>query len=88
MQLKDRSWKLSSSSPFADVLKFDNTYSWTRSKEVFFSIKVLPPNVVPEESPAAGISLTPDPTLTDSQADEDEEFYECEDQVNGEATAS
>ena len=73
-----------------DVLKFDNTYSWTRSKEVFFSIKVLPPNVEPEESPAAGISLTPDPSLADSQADneEEEEFYECEDQVNGEATAT
>ena len=27
-----------------DVLKFDNSYSWTRSKVVFYSIKVAPPD--------------------------------------------
>ena len=25
-----------------DVLRFDNTYSWTRSKELFYAIRVLP----------------------------------------------
>jgi hypothetical protein len=69
-------------------LKFDNTYSWTRSKEVFFSIKVLPPHMEPEESPAAGVSLTPDPVLASSQAEDEDEFYECENQVNGEASAT
>ena len=27
-----------------DVLRFDNTYSWTRSKELFYSVRVLPPD--------------------------------------------
>ena len=27
-----------------DVLKFDNSYSWIHSKEVYYSVKVLPPN--------------------------------------------
>ena len=26
-----------------DLLKFENSYSWTRSKEIFYSVKVLPP---------------------------------------------
>lgn len=26
-----------------DVLKFDNTFSWTRSKKVHYSVKMLPP---------------------------------------------
>ena len=25
------------------MLKFDNSYSWTRSKEVFYSVKMVPP---------------------------------------------
>ena len=27
-----------------DVLRFDNTYSWTRSKELFYTVRVLPPD--------------------------------------------
>ena len=26
------------------MLRFDNTYSWTRSKELFYTIRVLPPD--------------------------------------------
>ena len=26
-----------------DVLKFDNSYSWTRAKEVFYSVKIVAP---------------------------------------------
>ncbi len=38
---------------FADLLKFDNTYSWTRSKEVFYSVKVVPPETeLPEITPS------------------------------------
>lgn len=66
------------------VLKFDNTYSWTRSKEVFHCIKVLPPNVQPKDLPAAGVSHTPDPSPTNSQAEGDE-FFECNEQMNGAA---
>ena len=28
----------------ADVLKFDNTHSWTRARELFYTIRVLPPD--------------------------------------------
>lgn len=31
---------------YIDVLKFDNSYSWIHSKEVYYSVKVLPPNVL------------------------------------------
>ena len=30
--------------PVLDVLKFDNSYSWARSKEVFYSVKILAPD--------------------------------------------
>lgn len=30
-----------------DILKFDNSYSWARSKEVFYSVKLLAPTVEP-----------------------------------------
>ena len=29
------------------MLRFDNTYSWTRSKELFYAIRVLPPDTEP-----------------------------------------
>jgi hypothetical protein len=45
----------------ADVVSFDNNFSWKRHKEVFFSTKVLPPSVEPTVSLAAGISPDPDP---------------------------
>ena len=35
---------ISSAIFLTDELKFDNTYSWTRSKELFYSVKVLPPD--------------------------------------------
>ena len=48
-----------------DVLRFDNTYSWTRSKELFYTIRVLPP----------------DTELVCEQEEEDEkEFADCIDQ--------
>ena len=31
-------------------MKFDNTYSWINSKELLYSIKVLPPELEPEIS--------------------------------------
>lgn len=34
-----------------DILKFDNSYSWARSKEVFYSVKLLPPDVQPHPQP-------------------------------------
>ena len=33
---------------FIDVLKFDNSFSWTRSKEVLYSIKVILPTKIDE----------------------------------------
>ena len=29
---------------YTDVIRLDNTYSWTRAKEVFYSIKLLLPD--------------------------------------------
>ena len=29
---------------FADVVRFDNTYSWTKAKEVYYSVQLLPPD--------------------------------------------
>ena len=29
---------------FIDVVRFDNTYSWTKAKEVFYSVQLLPPD--------------------------------------------
>ena len=52
---------------------------------MFFSIKVLPPNVEPEASPAAGITHISDPSPSNSQSDEDE-FFECTEQVNGQTS--
>jgi len=29
---------------FTDVVRFDNTYSWTKAKEVFYTVQLLPPD--------------------------------------------
>ena len=54
----------------ADVLKFDNSYSWTRPKEVFYSVKVLPPD-----------TELPLPTVPNSgsahASDSEDEFFDC-----------
>ena len=49
----------------SDVLKFDNTFSWTRSKEVFYSVKVLPPES--ELSGATPNNTEATPTQTDTE---------------------
>ncbi|KAL5479687.1 hypothetical protein EMCRGX_G023244 [Ephydatia muelleri] len=38
---------LQCSSPGIYVMKFDNSYSWTRSKEVYYSVKMDPPDSEP-----------------------------------------
>ena len=59
-----------SSPSSADVLKFDNSYSWTRPKEVFYSVKVLPPD-----------TELPLPTVPNSgsahASDSEDEFFDC-----------
>ena len=57
-----------------DVMKFDNSYSWTRSKEVFYSVKLLPPDTelsVPQ--------MAAEEDGTGANGTEEEEFYECND---------
>ena len=49
------------------MLKFDNSYSWTRQKEVFYSVKVLPPDT---ELPLPKL----DPTHS---SDSEDEFFDC-----------
>jgi len=52
------------------VLKFDNSYSWTRQKEVFYSVKVLPPDT---ELPLPTVSKF-DAALS---SDSEDEFFDC-----------
>ena len=58
---------------YIDVLKFDNSYSWMRSKAVFHSIKVLPPDTdlcSPHETTPIQTETTPTQTeATSTQAD-------------------
>ena len=73
-------WKLRIS--HTDVFKFDNSYSWTRAKEVYYSIKVLPPHV---ESEMLGHTLSPSHSngLANNGEAEEDEFYECNEQITG-----
>ena len=67
-----------------DILKFDNSYSWTRSKEVFYSIKVLPPNVTPEVHSDLPLMENGEENGQCVNGQEDDEFFECtEDGTNG-----
>ena len=47
-------------------MKFDNSYSWTRAKEVFYSVKLLPPDTE--------LSV---PQVVTGEGGEEDEFYEC-----------
>ena len=59
------------------MFKFDNSYSWTRSKEVFYSVKLFSPN----EDPHAPTPPTPRSDHTpQSGADGNDEFFDCENQ--------
>ena len=55
-----------------DVMKFDNSYSWTRSKEVFYSVKLLPPDT------ELSVPQTVAEEIGDGGAGEEDEFYECD----------
>ena len=37
-------------SQITDILKFDNSYSWSHPKELFYSVKLLPPGTEIEDS--------------------------------------
>ena len=75
-----------------DILKFDNSYSWAHSKEVFYTVELLPPGVKPhlhvppgemEKAGSGGHTPHSSPSSTHSS-----EFYDCDgngtEQVNGE----
>jgi hypothetical protein len=49
-------------SPGDYVLKFENSYSWTRSKEIFYSVKVLPPESELSEATPLDAKATPTQT--------------------------
>ncbi len=59
---------------YVDVFKFDNSKGLTRPKEVFYTIKNLPPNVEP--SHAARIDHTSDRPPSTSQGEEVDESSE------------
>jgi hypothetical protein len=50
------------------VLRFDNTYSWTRTKEVLYSIQILPPP--PEDLPDDVLYMT-------EREQEEDKFHDC-----------
>ncbi|XP_064392019.1 SEC14-like protein 2 isoform X1 [Halichondria panicea] len=50
------------------ILKFDNSRSWTRSKEVFYSVKVLPPDTDPQSQA----------TNQMEEISDTEEFFDCD----------
>ncbi len=52
----------------SDILKFDNSRSWARSKEVFYSVKVLPPDTNPQ----------PQATNQMEEISDTEEFFDCD----------
>ena len=52
------------------MLKFDNSYSWTRQKEVFYSVNVLPPDT---ELPLPAVSKFYHTHSSDSE----DEFFDC-----------
>lgn len=55
-----------------DVLKFDNSYSWARSKEVYYSFKVLLPGT---ELP---VQSSPISSSNPSSSEGDDEFFDCD----------
>ena len=58
-----------------DVLKFDNSYSWRHSKEVFYSVKVLPP-----DSELSEVTPTKETGFNGSD-NSDDEFFEANEQA-------
>ena len=59
----------------SDVLKFDNSRSWTRSKEIYYSVKMLPRDT-------SG-SLPTSPMSVEEGGSDSEEFYDCETEDGG-----
>ena len=67
-----------------DILKFDNSYSWARSKEVFYTIKLLPPGAKPhlhvppgemEKAESGEGNHTPNSSPSSTHSSE---FYDCD----------
>ena len=62
-------------------MKFDNSYSWTRSKEILFSVKVLPPDTDPHlpDMPRidSDMSANGATAMVDPEANDDD-FYDCD----------
>ena len=63
-----------------DVMKFDNSYSWTRSKEVFYSVKLLPPDT------ELSVPLMAAEEIVEEGTGEEDEFYECGDYPGDQTT--
>ena len=54
------------SSLTTDILRFDNSRSWTHSKKVFYSVKVMPPESESELPETTPLETEATPTQTDS----------------------
>ena len=70
---------------FSDVVRFDNSYSWVRTKKLFYLIEVIAPDISdlaitasgsPKQVPGLNSKEQSFPTLSDPQSyigDEDED---------------
>ena len=75
----------------SDILKFDNSYSWARSKEIFYSVNLLPPGIKPHLHVPPGemevVGSSPGSNRSSEFYDCDETFSESQngavDQVGG-----
>ena len=58
------------------MLKFDNSYSWARSKEVFYSVELLPPDMADISTPLKMHAADENKWNGDGDGDE-EGFFDC-----------
>ena len=74
------------SSSITDILKFDNSYSWARSKEVFYTVKVSapsvcrephPPSLVQQQEPEKAGSPHPHWSTCHAPSSSEDEFFDC-----------
>ena len=69
---------------YTDILKFDNSYSWARSKEIFYSVKISAPSVCMEPRPSPVVQQqkeagSPQPhwSMHTAPSSSEDEFFDC-----------
>lgn len=80
-------------SQITDILKFDNSYSWSHPKELFYSVKLLPPGaeiegskLVVSESQSHDPSPCSNPSHDCNDTVENDDMGACSDTVESSDT--